>query len=95
MDCAYGTVTGRKWVASAGCMVVECRHPVGSKDVTAFGNANQIGRFRKACSEDFKLIPNADYIHARSGYCNPKDCPLFKSKTTEQEKDLGDENNDD
>lgn len=79
MDCIYGTLTDRKWVTFVGCNVVECRHPVGSKDVTAFGDANKIGRFRKACDDKFQLIPNADYIQARSGFCNGKDCPLFKA----------------
>lgn len=80
MECAYGTLTERKWVDSAECKVVECRHPVGSKDFTAFGEANKVGRFRKACDEHFQLIPNADYILARSGYCTKEDCPLFKQK---------------
>lgn len=93
MDCTYGTVTSRKWVDSASCLVVECRHPVGSKDPTAFGAANKIGRFRKACDANFKLIPNADYIHARSGFCNAKDCPLFKAKNENQAEGPHDEKN--
>lgn len=80
MDCAYGTITDRKWVASAKCMVVECRNPDGVKDFGAFGEANKVGRFRRACDEKFNLIPNADYIMARSGYCNAQDCPLYKKK---------------
>ena len=80
MDCAYGTLTDRKWLPTVGCMIVECRHPEGSKDFRAFGEANQVNRFRRACDERFNLIPNADYIMARSGFCNEKDCPLYKRK---------------
>jgi len=82
MDCAYGTLTTQKWVASANCYVVECRHPDAVKDFKAFGQACQVGRIRRACDEHFKLIPNADCIHARSGYCNKEGCPLYKEKET-------------
>lgn len=85
--CKYATVTDRKWVGlREECTVVECRSPEAKGNLRCFKDANGVEypAVRKPCDENYNLLPNADYLHVRSRFCNELWCPYY---TDNNEKD--------
>lgn len=87
-NCCYATQTMLKWAGDvANCRVVECRNPQAfNGGLRSFKDKNgvDLGGVRRACDERFNLIPNADYLHVRSRYCNKEYCPLFTEESSNE-----------
>lgn len=82
--CRYAVATAQKWAgAAAECFVVECRNPDALNNLTSFYNKKgaALGGVRRPCGEDFKLIPNAEFLHVRSRFCNHNFCPFFEPRS--------------
>lgn len=82
--CRYAVATSQRWAgAAAECFVVECRNPDALGKLTSFHNEKgaALGGVRRPCGEDFKLIPNAAYLHVRSRFCNKYYCPFFEPRS--------------
>lgn len=80
VSCKYATLTDQKWVGDiANCHVVECRSPEAMKKLHVFViNGVEYPAVRRPCDKDFNLIPDADYLHVRSRFCNAEYCPYFE-----------------
>ena len=79
--CKYATLTEQKWARNiASCKVVECRSPIAKKELKCFRDENGVEypAVRRPCDENFNLIPDADYLHVRSRFCNATYCPFFE-----------------
>lgn len=81
--CKYATTTKQRWAGDAvQCFVVECRNPQALVNLRSFKESNGVdqGGVRRPCDEKFNLIPNANYLHVRSRFCNREYCPYFIDK---------------
>lgn len=84
VPCVHATVTKQPWAGkSVACVVVECRSQAAREGgLTCFKDKNGVEypAVRRPCDEQFNLIPNADYLHVRSRFCNALWCPYYAEK---------------
>lgn len=82
--CKYAVKTEQKWLGKyASCLVYECHNPQAKMELKTFKNADgvDLNGVRRPCDEKFNLLPDADYLHVRSRFCNKEYCPYFTDQT--------------
>ena len=81
MACEYAKQTDQKWAGNmAQCYVFECHNPRAQGKLKSFKDeqGREYPAVRRPCDERFNLIPDADYLHVRSRFCNAKYCPFYE-----------------
>ena len=81
--CRYATPIDRQWIGlHTQCTIIECRSPEAKNSLTCFKDKNGVEypAVRKPCDENYNLLPNADYLHVRSRFCNELWCPFYTNQ---------------